>query len=53
MKNKSNNRQIYFIVFNNVFDKGLEIHHRYDIKGSTYNRQTLPVIISILSKHLE
>lgn len=23
LKNKSDNRQIYFIVFNNIFDKGV------------------------------
>lgn len=45
LKNKSDNRQIYFIVFNNIFDKGVEIDVRYDIKGSTYNRQTLVIYL--------
>ena len=39
LKNKLSNRQIYFIVINNVFATELKIHERYDIKGSTHNRQ--------------
>lgn len=50
LKNKSDNRQIYFIVLNNIFDKGVEIDERYDIKGSTYNRQTMMVIIDITNR---
>ena len=38
LKNKHTNRQIYFIVINNIFATGLKIHERYDIKGSTHNR---------------
>jgi hypothetical protein len=41
MKNKNTNRQIYFIVIKNVFDQSLIINQRYDIKGATYNRQTI------------
>ena len=40
LKNKQTNRQIYFIVINNFFSDPLKINERYDIKGSTYNRET-------------
>lgn len=40
LKNKQTNRQIYFIVVNNFFETELKIHERYDIKGSTYNRES-------------
>ena len=42
MKNKNSGRQIYFMVIGNVFDRGVEINERYDIKGATHNRQTIP-----------
>ena len=30
----------YFIIMGNVFNTGHEIHKRYDIKGSLFNRST-------------
>lgn len=38
-KNKELVKQ-YFIVMGNVFKSGLEIHMRYDLKGSTHGRKT-------------
>lgn len=35
-------RKIYFIIMSNVFNTQHEIHIRYDIKGSLYNRTTPP-----------
>eukprot|EP00359_Climacostomum_virens_P004817 CAMPEP_0204908598 /NCGR_PEP_ID=MMETSP1397-20131031/7518_1 /ASSEMBLY_ACC=CAM_ASM_000891 /TAXON_ID=49980 /ORGANISM="Climacostomum Climacostomum virens, Strain Stock W-24" /LENGTH=698 /DNA_ID=CAMNT_0052078177 /DNA_START=144 /DNA_END=2240 /DNA_ORIENTATION=+ len=32
--------KIYFVVMKNVFSSKLEIHERYDLKGSTYGRMT-------------
>lgn len=40
LKNKQTNRQIYFVVVNNFFETSLQIEERYDIKGSTHNRQS-------------
>ena len=34
--------RLYFIVLGNIFSSGLEIHQRYDLKGSTYGRTTKP-----------
>ena len=43
MKNKSSNRSIYFMIIGNVFDQEeVDIDERYDIKGATHKRQTLP-----------
>lgn len=33
---------LYFIVMANVFSTSLEIHERFDLKGSTYKRTTNP-----------
>lgn len=52
MKNKSSGRQIYFMVIGNVFDRGVEINERYDIKGATHNRQTLPQGVTVIEHAL-
>lgn len=52
MKNKSSGRQIYFMVIGNVFDRGVEINERYDIKGATHNRQTLSEGVTVLEHAL-
>lgn len=31
---------IYFVIMNNVFETKKEIHVRYDLKGSSYKRET-------------
>lgn len=31
-------RQVRFVIMNNLFDTGLQIHERYDLKGSTLGR---------------
>lgn len=31
-------KKVYFVIMNNLFDTELEIHKRYDLKGSTYKR---------------
>jgi len=33
-----NDTKMYFVVMNNVFDTSLQIHYKYDLKGSTYKR---------------
>lgn len=33
-------QKIYFVVMKNVFSTKLEIHERFDLKGSTYGRMT-------------
>jgi|688.fasta_scaffold722283_1 1-phosphatidylinositol-4-phosphate 5-kinase len=33
-------RRIYFVVMSNVFNTNLDIHQRYDLKGSLYGRFT-------------
>ena len=33
-------KKVYIIIMSNVFHTSKEIHERYDIKGSTYNRLT-------------
>jgi 1-phosphatidylinositol-4-phosphate 5-kinase len=35
-------QRLYICVLGNVFSSGLEIHQRYDLKGSTYGRRTKP-----------
>lgn len=32
--------QVYFVVMNNIFSKNRIVHERYDLKGSTYKRET-------------
>jgi 1-phosphatidylinositol-4-phosphate 5-kinase len=39
-KQGSSWKKIYFVVMKNVFSSKLEIHERYDLKGSTYGRMT-------------
>ena len=34
--------QVYFVVMNNIFSQDLVVHERYDLKGSTYKRETFP-----------
>ena len=33
-----NDTKMHFVVMNNVFDTPLQIHYKYDLKGSTYKR---------------
>ena len=33
-----NDVKMYFVVMNNVFNTPLQIHYKYDLKGSTYKR---------------
>lgn len=40
MLNKHSSRGIYFVVMGNAFNTHLEIHERYDLKGSTIGRST-------------
>ena len=32
--------KMHFVVMNNVFDTPLKVHYKYDLKGSTYKRQS-------------
>ena len=32
--------KMYFVVMNNVFNTPLKVHYKYDLKGSTYKRQS-------------
>ncbi|CAG9322188.1 unnamed protein product [Blepharisma stoltei] len=41
-KNRKQFVKRYFIVMANVFYSGYEVHMRYDLKGSTYGRETNP-----------
>lgn len=41
-KNKGSNQKIKFIVMGNTFNSDLDIHRRYDLKGSRYKRTTKP-----------
>eukprot|EP00359_Climacostomum_virens_P011623 CAMPEP_0204905696 /NCGR_PEP_ID=MMETSP1397-20131031/5564_1 /ASSEMBLY_ACC=CAM_ASM_000891 /TAXON_ID=49980 /ORGANISM="Climacostomum Climacostomum virens, Strain Stock W-24" /LENGTH=686 /DNA_ID=CAMNT_0052074605 /DNA_START=106 /DNA_END=2166 /DNA_ORIENTATION=- len=38
--NNHTSNKIYFVVMANVFNTSREIHERYDLKGSTYGRET-------------
>lgn len=40
-KLKKQKTRVYFIVMSNIFSTGLEIHRRYDLKGSTIGRQVI------------
>lgn len=33
-----NDIKMYFVVMNNVFNTSLQVHYKYDLKGSTYKR---------------
>jgi len=33
-----NDTKMHFVVMNNVFDTPLQVHYKYDLKGSTYKR---------------
>ena len=35
--------KMYFVVMNNVFNTALKVHYKYDLKGSTYKRQSRKV----------
>ena len=41
-RDKGNDRKIKFIVMANSFKTDLDIHRRYDLKGSKYKRTTKP-----------
>jgi len=36
-----NKTTMHFVIMNNVFNSGLKVHLKYDLKGSSYQRQAL------------
>jgi len=36
-----NETTMHFVIMNNVFNSSLKVHLKYDLKGSTYQRQSL------------
>lgn len=49
-KIKKQKTRVYFIVMQNIFSTGLEIHRRYDLKGSKIGRQVIKDINSLKMK---
>ena len=46
-KNKTNKaKKFYFLIMENIFNATQEIHVRYDIKGSTYQRNTKETLLA-------
>ena len=46
-------KKVYFIIMNNLFNSELEIHKRYDLKGSTYKRSVSSMEPGIAKKDLD
>ena len=42
LRNKVGYDRVYFVVMNNIFNKDKQIHERFDLKGSTHNREVFP-----------
>lgn len=36
-----NNMKMYFVIMNNVFKTNIQVHYKYDLKGSTFQRKSL------------
>jgi 1-phosphatidylinositol-4-phosphate 5-kinase len=43
----SNEKNVRFVIMNNVFDTELEIHEKYDLKGSTVGRSSQKDVVEI------
>lgn len=43
-------KKIYFVIMGNIFNTVLEIHKRYDIKGSLYKRFIFPSADSSIAR---
>lgn len=53
IRGKINQKKVYFIIMNNIFNSQLEIHKRYDLKGSTHKRYITSSDPSLARKDLD